>query len=457
MKNYGTIRTIRGGIAEMSFPDRLPRTYALLETEDGAAKFEVEEIIGRTAVRAIGLTALDGVERGCRVVDTGRTLSIKAGLDMLGRMFNVFGEPIDGQPHDGGREVELFPRHAGAPAVLDGRNRDGLLETGIKAIDLLTPFRRGDSIGLFGGAGVGKTVLITELMRSIIAKEHGHAVFAGIGERIREGQELVQTLAELKVLEKSVLYFGEMDKPPGARLRIGLAAATAANFLCQETGKDVLLFIDNIYRYAMAGMEVGGVLGKVPSELGYQANLEKDVAMIEERIRGGERSSITSVQAVYVPADDLTDPAVVTIFSHLDASLVLSREVAEKGIYPAIDPLRSGALGLDRRTVGDRHYAVASEVKKTFQRYKDLSHIISILGIEELSKEDRTVAKRAERLERFLSQPLIVSQAFNNRPGVSVPLAKTIEGCERILAGQYDDADLASLYMIGSLDDVPRR
>ncbi len=456
MNNFGTIKTVRGGVAEIDFPERLPRAHALLQSDGGAARFEVEEIIGRSTVRAIGLTSLDGIERGSRVADLGRSLSLRVGKGMLGRMFNVFGEPIDGRPYDGGREIEIFPPATGERRVVpaDGAGSGGLLETGIKVIDLLTPFRPGDSVGLFGGAGVGKTILITELMHTIASKRGGYTVFAGIGERIREGQELVQALADLKVLDNAALFFGEMDKPPGARLRIGLAAAAAAEYLSGSDGKDVLLFIDNIYRYAMAGMEVGGVLGKVPSELGYQANLEKDVAVLQERIRGGGKGSITSVQAVYVPADDLTDPAVVTIFSHLDASLVLSREVAEKGIYPAVDPLRSSALGLDRTAVGEKHFAVASEVKRIFQRYKDLSHIIAILGIEELSKEDRIAAKRAERLQRFLTQPFIVSESFTGRKGVSVPLQKTIEGCERILDGQLDETDLESLYMIGSLDDV---
>ncbi len=459
MKNYGIIRTIRGGVAEIEFADRLPRSHALLQSEQGPSRFEVEEIIGRTAVRAIGLTSLDGVERGSRVIDLGRSLSIRVGKGMLGRMFDVFGEPIDGRPYVGGRASEIFPPASGeSRAVPDGGAAEsGLLETGIKVIDLLTPFRPGDSVGLFGGAGVGKTVLITELMHTIASKRGGYTVFAGIGERIREGQELVQALADLKVLDNAALFFGEMDKPPGARLRIGLAAAAAAQYLSGAEGKDVLLFIDNIYRYAMAGMEVGGVLGKVPSELGYQANLEKDVAVLQERIRGSGRGSITSVQAVYVPADDLTDPAVVTIFSHLDASLVLSREIAEKGIYPAVDPLRSSALGLDKAVVGERHFAVAAEVKRVFQRYKDLSHIIAILGIDELSKEDRLAAKRAERLQRFLTQPFIVSESFTGRKGVSVPLQKTIEGCERILDGQFDDVQLESLYLIGSLDDITKK
>ncbi|MDD5251973.1 MAG: F0F1 ATP synthase subunit beta [Patescibacteria group bacterium] len=453
MKNIGRIISVRGGVATVEFPKRLPVAHALLVTEDGSARFEAEEIIGRQTVRAIGLTALEGVERGSAVVDTGHTLTLSAGPKMMGRMFNVFGDPIDGQPYEGGEPRSVFGGERLA-ITAKTQTKDGLIETGIKAIDLLTPFHRGDSIGLFGGAGVGKTILVTELMYGIAGRGQGYSVFAGVGERIREGQELHQALRDLKVMDRSVMFFGEMDKPPGVRLRIGLTAATAAEYLRDTTDQDVLLFVDNIYRYAMAGMEVGGVLGKVPSELGYQATLEKEMAELQERVRSGEHGSITAVQAVYVPADDLTDPAVVTVFAHLDASLVLSREIAEKGIYPAIDPLRSSSLALDPEVVGERHYRVAGDAKKMFQRYRDLAHIIAILGIDELSKEDRVTAQRAERLQRFLTQPLFVSESFTGQPGVNVPLDKTLEGCERIMAGEFDDVDLDKLYMIGALEDV---
>ncbi len=454
MKNIGIIRTMKGGIAEIEFPKRLPSIRALISAESGPARFEVEEIIGPTAVRAVALTAVDGVERGASVLDEGRTLSIGTGMGLLGRMFDAFGEPIDGKPYSGDARASIFGTRVMRDDELRRATDATLFETGIKVIDLLTPFRKGDSIGLFGGAGVGKTILVTELMHTIARQKAGYSVFAGIGERIREGNELYLALRELGVLENTSLFFGEMDKPPGARFRVGLAAATAAEYLRDATGKDILFFIDNIYRYAMAGMEVGGVLGKVPSELGYQANLEKDVAALQERICGDGRGTITSVQAVYVPADDITDPAVVTIFSHLDASLVLSREIAEKGIYPAVDPLRSGSRSFDKSVIGERHYAIASEVKKLFQRYNDLVHIIAILGIEELSKDDRVIAKRAERLQRFLTQPLFVTEAFSSKKGVHVPLKKTLDGCEEILAGKFDEVELEKLYMIGSTDEI---
>jgi F-type H+-transporting ATPase subunit beta len=367
-------------------------------------------------------------------------------------MFNVFGEPIDNRAFQVEEERGIFQEKKEKE---DREFTQGeVLETGIKVIDLLTPFRKGDKIGLFGGAGVGKTVLIQELIHNIALKKQGFSVFAGIGERIREGNDLYLTLKDLGVLENTVLYFGEMDKPAGARFRVGLSAITAAEYLREKTQKDILFFVDNIFRYAMAGMEIGAVLGKVPSELGYQATLERDLAEIEERIKSSSDGSITSVQAVYVPADDITDPAVVTIFSHLDASLVLSRSVAEKGIYPAVDVLRSSSVNLDKEIVGKKHYEIALRVKEIFQEYQDLFHIIAILGIEELSRKDKIIVKRAERLQRFLSQPFFVTEKFSGRKGVYVPLEKTLDGCERILKGEFDEVDPEKLYMIGSIDDL---
>jgi F-type H+-transporting ATPase subunit beta len=309
----------------------------------------------------------------------------------------------------------------------------------------------GDKIGLFGGAGVGKTILITELIHNIALKKTGYSVFAGIGERIREGNDLYYRLKELDVLENTALYFGEMDKPPGVRSRVGLSAVTAAEFLCGSMDKDIFLFVDNIFRYTMAGMEIGAMLGHVPSELGYQATLNQDLSEFQERIRADSSNSITSLQAVYVPADDLTDPAVVAIFSHLDASLVLSRDIAEKGIYPAVDILRSHSVGLSKEIVGERHFLIASEVKMVFQKYKELSHIIAILGIEELSRKDRIIAKRAERLQRFLTQPLFITEAFNEKKGVYVSIADTLDGCEKILNGEFDDVEVDELYMKGKI------
>ncbi|MDE2000999.1 MAG: F0F1 ATP synthase subunit beta [Patescibacteria group bacterium] len=446
---HGIITAIRGGVVDIAFATGLPQIHSLLRLESQDIFFEVIEQLNARMVRAIALAPLEKISRGAAVTVHSDAFSIRVGDKMLGRMFDIFGNPIDKKPAIDGPMRPIYRETEDGLAVKT--EKQAVLETGIKAIDLLTPFRAGDKIGMFGGAGVGKTVLVTELMHNIALKKIGYSVFAGIGERIREGNDLYLTLQSLGVLENAVLYFGEMDKAPGVRARVGLSAVTAAEYLLETTDKDVLFFIDNIFRYAMAGMEVGSILGKVPSELGYQATLEKDVARLQERIRSGSKRSITSVQAVYVPADDLTDPAVVTIFSHLEASLVLSRSIAEKGIYPAVDVLRSRSVSLDKEIVGDRHYQIAAAARDTFQRYKDLEHIIAILGIDELSRTDRVTAKRAERLQRFLTQPLFVTESFNNRKGIYVPLKDTLDGCERILNGEFDDAELDSLYMIGAL------
>jgi F-type H+-transporting ATPase subunit beta len=449
--NLGKIISIKGGVTEMVF-ERLPTLHTLLKSQDKKALFEVMEKKDFRTVRAIALSSLEGVQRGDEVIDTGEKISVSLNKNILGRMFDMFGQPIDNLPFRGGRKFSVYEQKEFS--FVEEEEKPAILETGIKVIDLLTPFRLGDKIGFFGGAGVGKTVLITELMHNISLKKMGYSVFAGIGERIREGNDLYRTLKKLAVLKDTVLYFGEMDKSPGIRARVGLSAVRAAEFLRDQTDKNILLFIDNIFRYAMAGMEIGTILGKVPSELGYQATLEKDLALLEERIQATTKGAITSIQAVYVPADDLTDPAVVAIFSHLDASLVLSRRVAEKGIYPAVDVLRSHSLSLDKEIVGEEHYEIASQVKKIFQKYQELSHIIAILGIDELSRQDRIIAQRAERLQRFLTQPLFITEPFNNKRGVYVPLKKTLEGCQRILNGEFDDIDLEKLYMIGSLDEI---
>jgi len=369
-------------------------------------------------------------------------------------MFDVFGNPVDGMPFDVEVKYPLYREHAFK--IEDGpkENRASIIETGIKIIDLLVPFRRGDKVGLFGGAGIGKTVLSTELIHNIAVRGDGYSVFAGIGERIREGNDLYLVLAELGVLKDTALYFGEMEKTPGVRTRVGLAAVSACEFLRDTMNKDVFLFVDNIFRYVMAGAEIGTILGKLPSELGYQATLERDLALFEERIKQKDGRAITSVQAVYVPADDLTDPAVVAIFSHIDTSVVLSREIAEKGIYPAVDPLRSSSIALDEDTVGTRHFGIAMEVTNVFRKYQELSHTIAILGIDELSRENRVIAHRAERLQRFLTQPFFVTRSFNGRAGVFVPLEKTLNGCERILRGDLDDHAPDQLYMIGSVDEL---
>jgi len=448
----GTVVMIKGGAAEIVFEKNTPAIHSLLESEKQKTLFEVVERKNFKTVRAIALTSVAGVARGEGVLTVSEEISVAINKDILGRMFDLFGRPMDGQPFKNG---QLFPLYENKKTQANNSKLDSkILETGIKVIDLLTPFRLGDKIGFFGGAGVGKTILITELIHNIALKKIGYSVFAGIGERVREGNDLYITLKNLKVLENMALYFSEMDKPPGARARIGLAAVTAAEFLRDKMNKDIFLFIDNIFRYTMAGMEIGAILGKVPSELGYQATLEHDLALLQERIRADANNTITSLQAVYVPADDLTDPAVVSILSHLDASLVLARDVAEKGIYPAVDVLRSRSLGLDKEIIGERHFKTATEVAAIFQKYQELSHIIAILGIDELSRTDRIIAKRAERLQRFLTQPFFVTEAFNDKKGVYVPLKETLVGCEKILNGDFDDVELTKLYMIGLIDEV---
>lgn len=444
-KFTGTITSLTEGVAEITFKDSLPPLHSVFSSKDKSVLIEIVEIKNKDTVRGILLTTSENVSKEMPVSMISSNLSLGISEKMLGRMFDLFGNPIDGKKYKKTKEIKLYD---GNENIEEKQKEKQILETGIKVIDLLCPFRKGDKIGFFGGAGVGKTVLITELIHNFSLEKRGYSVFAGVGERIREGQELYSTLENLDVLKNSVLYFGEMDKPAGVRARVGLSAAEAAMYLKQKSKKDVLFFIDNIFRYAMAGMELGTVLGKVPSELGYQPTLEKDLADIEERL-----DDITSAQAVYVPADDLTDPAVVAIFSHLDSSLVLSRDISEKGIYPAVDPLRTTSLSLDVDVVGERHYLIATSVKETFQKYQDLSHIIAILGIEELSEKDRITAKRAERLQRFLTQPLFTTEAFTHKKGVYVKLEETINGCEEILEGNYDDKDLDSLYMIGALNE----
>ncbi len=448
----GTIISLRGGVAEIEFENEMPPIHSLFETEKQKALFEIVEIKNLKTAHAIALSSLEKVERNEKIFLVNKEISVSINENILGRMFDLFGNPLDEKPFENGK---LFPLHKNKEKELTIlESEDKILETGIKVIDLLTPFRLNDKIGLFGGAGVGKTILITELIHNIALKKIGRSIFAGIGERIREGNDLYLTLKKLGVLESTALYFGEMDKSPGVRARVGLSAITAAEFIRDEMKENSFLFIDNIFRYTMAGMELGSILGKVPSELGYQATLEYDLAMLQERIKAKNNRSITSLQAVYVPADDLTDPAVVSIFSHLDASLVLSREIAKKGIYPAVDVLRSHSLGLDKDIIGKRHFEIASKVKATFQKYQELSHIIAILGIDELSRKDRVIAKRAERLQRFLTQPFFVTEAFNNKKGVYVSLDETLNGCEKILNGELDNISLDEFYMIGSINDI---
>jgi len=448
----GTVTTIQGGVITISFMTQAPPVHALLESVSSHVLLEVVELTGQHVVHAIPLTPHEYLAQHEAVVLRADTLRTKVGTELFGHAYNIFGDPIDGTTVKLDRQV---PIHTPPPRWRDEMvtTASAIFETGIKVIDILTPFRLGDRIGFFGGAGVGKTVLMTELIHNTALRENSAAIFAGIGERIREGNDLYTILDSLGILPHAALYLGEMDKGPGVRSRIGLAAVTAAEYVRDELGKDVFLFVDNIFRHAMAGMEVGAMLGHVPSELGYQATLEREMALLQERIRGVGSHSITSLQAVYVPADDITDPAVTAIFSHLDTSVVLSREVAAKGIYPAIDVLRSSAHALDEEIVGKRHYRIATDIKATFQKYEELSNIIAILGIEELPAADQLVAKRAERLQRFLTQPLFVTEHFSGRPGASVPLPVALDGCERILSGECDTWELNDVYMIGALPE----
>ncbi|MCA9353962.1 MAG: F0F1 ATP synthase subunit beta [Candidatus Kaiserbacteria bacterium] len=449
-KVIGTVTAVRGGVIEITCIDGVPPARSLLVTVEQQSLLEVVEQVTNDTIRAVALSRFSYVERGESVMVQESSVQIAVGPDILGHAYNIFGEPIDGSRVDL-RESRSLHAQPAAWSRVESANEYGILETGIKVIDVLTPFRFNDRVGLFGGAGVGKTVLITELIHNSALSDEGAAVFAGIGERIREGNDLITILRDLKIMEKTALYFGEMDKSPGVRARAGLAAVTVAEYIRDELDKDVFLFIDNIFRHAMAGMEVGAMLGHVPSELGYQATLEYEISRLQERIRGNGRRHITSLQTVYVPADDITDPAVAAIFSHLDTSIVLSRDIAAKGVYPAVDVLRSSAHALDEEIVGARHYEIATDIRALYQKYEELSHIIAILGIEELPKADQLAAKRAERMQRFLTQPLFVTEHFSGHKGVSVSLEDTLTGCEQILSGACDDVSLDELYMIGAL------
>jgi F-type H+-transporting ATPase subunit beta len=454
-KINGKIISIKTGVAEASFEGILPPVHSLVQAQKSKTIFEVLEIKKNNIANMIALTEISKTEKNEVVSMKEKQISVKLNDKILGRMFNLFGDPIDGKKFTEYKKYPLFANKKDNKKYSSILKR-GVLETGIKVIDLLTPFRYGDKIGLFGGAGVGKTVLITELIHNFSEKKNSYSVFAGIGERIREGNDLYQTLKKTGVLENTSIYLGQMDASAGARMRIGLSAVSALKYLRDNKKSDTFLFIDNIFRYALAGMEVGAILGKIPSELGYQATLDKDLAELQEKIKSNKKNAVTSLQAVYVPADDITDPAVVSIFSHLDASLVLSRKIAEKGIYPAVDILHSNSVGIDKDIIGEKHYEIAKKVKAVFQKYKELSAIISILGIDELSRENKLVAKRAERLQRFLTQPFFVTEVFSYRKGAYVPIGKTLEGCERILTGEFDDVDLDKLYMIGAIDDVKK-
>jgi F-type H+-transporting ATPase subunit beta len=452
--NKGKVVQIIGAVMDVEFPEKLPKIYDAVELHDGdrALVLEVQQHLGDNRVRCVALDTTDGLRRGMEVIDTGAPISVPVGKEVLGRLINVLGQAIDNKGPV--KAVKKMPIHRDPPAFDTLETVPHMFETGIKVIDLLAPYMKGGKTGLFGGAGVGKTVLIMELINNI-AKEHGgYSVFAGVGERTREGNDLYLEMTESGVLDKTCLVFGQMNEPPGARFRVALTGLTMAEEFRDGEGQDVLLFIDNIFRFVQAGSEVSALLGRMPSAVGYQPTLGTDVGELQERITSTNRGSITSVQAIYVPADDLTDPAPATTFAHLDATTVLSRQVAELGIYPSVDPLDSTSRILDPKIVGDRHYRVARRVQSVLQRYKDLQDIIAILGMDELSDEDKLTVARARKIQKFLSQPFSVAEQFTGRPGRYVPLEETIRGFEELVDGKHDGISEQEFYMVGGIDEV---
>ncbi|MBI4117710.1 MAG: F0F1 ATP synthase subunit beta [Parcubacteria group bacterium] len=450
--NIGKIQRIIGPVVDIEF-ENLPAIFNGLVTVDPLDKkknlhFEVQQHLGGGIVRAVALGATDGLSRGGEVKDTGKCISVPVGAETLGRMFNVVGEPIDGLPAPKAKEYN--PIHRAAPKFVDQSTKTEILETGIKVIDLIAPIVKGGKVGMFGGAGVGKTVVIMELIRNIASEHGGFSVFAGVGERSREGNDLYHEMKESGVLNKTTLVFGQMNEPPGNRLRVALSGLAIAEKF-RDDGQDVLVFIDNIFRFTQAGSEVSALLGRIPSAVGYQPTLATEMGQLQERITSTNKGSITSVQAVYVPADDLTDPAPATTFGHLDSTIVLSRSLAELAIYPAVDPLDSFSTIMDPSIVGEEHYRVAREVQRVLQRYKDLQDIIAILGMEELSDEDKLIVSRARKVQRFLSQPFFVAEVFTGTPGQYVSLADTIQGFSEILAGKHDEKSEQDFYMKGAL------
>lgn len=452
--NKGKVTQIIGPVVDVEFEQTLPAIRSALEVKKGDGKLvlEVAQHIGSKQVRAIAMGATDGLQRNLEVIDTGAPITISVGKQTLGRMFNALGEPIDQKPAVNS-EVK-YPIHRPAPDFADQSTKVEILETGIKVIDLIAPIVKGGKVGLFGGAGVGKTVIITELIRNIAAEHGGVSVFAGVGERSREGNDLYKEMEESGVLDKTTLVFGQMNEPPGIRARVGLTGLTLAEYFRDQEKQDVLLFVDNIFRFTQAGSEVSTLLGRIPSAVGYQPTLATDMGELQERITSTKNGSITSLQAVYVPADDLTDPAPATTFGHLDSTVVLSRALSEIGIYPAVDPLDSSSTVLDPNIVGKEHYEVARGVQKVLQKFKDLQDIIAILGIEELSQEDKLTVVRARKIQNFLSQPFFVAEAFTGRAGKYVSLKDTIRSFKEILDGKHDDKDESAFYMQGTIDEV---
>ena len=454
-KNIGKITQIISAVIDIKFAEgNLPEINSAIniKTKDGGKLVvEVAQHLGDDTVRCIALGPTDGLVRGMEAEATGAPISVPVGEQTLGRIFNVLGDPIDNKPAP---EVEHMPIHRKAPTFAEQATNTEMLETGIKVVDLLCPYQKGGKIGLFGGAGVGKTVLIQELIRNIATEHGGYSVFTGVGERTREGNDLYHEMMDSGVIEKTTMVFGQMNEPPGARMRVGLTGLTMAEYFRDKGGKDVLLFIDNIYRFTQAGSEVSALLGRMPSAVGYQPTLQTEMGALQERITSTKNGSITSVQAVYVPADDLTDPAPATTFAHLDATTVLSRSIVELGIYPAVDPLESTSRILDPRIVGEEHYKVARDVQEILQKYKELQDIIAILGMDELSEEDKMVVSRARKVQRFLSQPFFVAGQFTGLEGRYVPISETIQGFKEIIEGKYDDIPESYFLNCGSIDDV---
>lgn len=452
MSAVGKVIEIIGAVVDVEYPrDAVPQVYDALRIEEKNLTLEVQQQLGDGVVRTIGMGSTEGLRRGMKVENTGKPIEVPVGKKTLGRIMNVLGEPID---EAGPIETdERLPIHRVAPTFLDQAASTELLETGVKVIDLLCPFAKGGKVGLFGGAGVGKTVNMLELIRNIAVEHRGYSVFAGVGERTREGNDFYHEMKESKVLDKVALVYGQMNEPPGNRLRVGLTGLTIAESFRDE-GRDVLLFIDNIYRYTLAGVEVSALLGRMPSAVGYQPTLAEEMGILQERITSTRTGSITSIQAVYVPADDLTDPSPATTFAHLDATIVLSRQIAELGIYPAIDPLDSTSRQLDPLIIGEKHYRVARGVQETLQRYKELKDIIAILGMDELSEDDKLIVRRARKIQRFLSQPFFVAEVFTGQPGKYVSLKDTIRGFKGIITGEYDELPEQAFYMVGNIEEA---
>lgn len=456
--NTGKVVQVIGPVVDVKFEETLPDIYNALEVTSADGRVIVMEAahhVGGDIVRCVAMSSTDGLIRGAEVRDTGGPITVPVGRATLGRLLNVLGQPID--EGEEVRGAERWPIYRPAPSFEEQRPATEILETGIKVIDLLAPYSRGGKVGLFGGAGVGKTVLIMELIRNIAYEHGGFSVFAGVGERTREGNDLWLEMKEAGVIDKTAMVFGQMNEPPGARLRVGLTGLTLAEYFRDKEGQDVLLFIDNIFRFTQAGSEVSALLGRMPSAVGYQPTLQTEMGQLQERITSTTKGSITSVQAIYVPADDPTDPAPATTFAHLDATTYLSRAISELGIYPAVDPLESSSRILDPQVVGAEHYRVAREVQGVLQRYKELQDIIAILGMDELSDEDKLIVARARKIQRFLSQPFFVAEMFTGTPGVYVPLKDTIRSFREILDGKHDDLPEAAFYMVGTIEDAVKK